>query len=358
MAGRPDPDRPGRQLGPAGRVLVIMLVCLLGWALLAAPGLRRSAEASSLGMRRTVSMAVLFPLARLSEALGLDRIQDGADRALGRTPHVPQAVPSGLIPSPKRTIPPKEINPTPTFGTGPDGLPLVTPILQPPTVEHPLTVLTIGDSIGADLSLGLSRVLEDQDGLFVGHEDAREATGLSRPDYFNWPYQVALDIRSFRPDLVVAMFGANDAQGFIEDGRGYAFGTQGWKRIYAGRVATIMEEATQFGAPVVWVGMPIMRSPTFSRHIELINAIGRTQASKHPGVLYVPTVSAFVDAHGQYSAYLTDDSGDTELVRQPDGIHLTVAGSVRLAEHVFRYMELLWGGPAASPSLPAGSASP
>src|SRR5689334_11398675 len=79
LAGRPHALRPNRQVGPAGRALVVGLVCFGMWLLVAAPGLRRAAETSPLGARRTAALAVLGPIARLSAALGLDRIQHTTD---------------------------------------------------------------------------------------------------------------------------------------------------------------------------------------------------------------------------------------------------------------------------------------
>src|SRR4029453_3023166 len=84
LAGRPDPTRESPQLGPAGRVLALGLVCFGLWSLLAAPGLKRSAEASPVGVRRTASLAVLRPLARISAFLSLDRLGREADRLLDR----------------------------------------------------------------------------------------------------------------------------------------------------------------------------------------------------------------------------------------------------------------------------------
>src|SRR5262245_30324548 len=99
LRGIRDPRRPTRRLGSAGRVLVLATVCLLGWALLSAPDLLRSAQASPIGARRTVAIAVLRPISRLSEMLGLDRLTGGTDRVLGHDP--PGAVPPvALLPSP------------------------------------------------------------------------------------------------------------------------------------------------------------------------------------------------------------------------------------------------------------------
>jgi hypothetical protein len=51
----------GRRLMPAGRVLVVLLVSLLTWTLLYAPALKRAAEASPIGARRTLSLAISSP---------------------------------------------------------------------------------------------------------------------------------------------------------------------------------------------------------------------------------------------------------------------------------------------------------
>src|SRR5919198_302184 len=206
LAGRPHPDHPDRQVGPAGRVLVIGLTCFLVWALLAAPSLRRSAESSPLGVRRTAALAVLRPLDRVSALLGLDRLETGVDRALGRT-HGPSPVPPlagtlGLQPvgSPAgSTSPPTQAHsPAADSGTRPRAAhvpasPLPSfggPFVHRPTKAHPLRILAVGDSIGEDLAVGLGRNLSGKKSFALG-TDARQATGLARPDYFDWGDQVA-----------------------------------------------------------------------------------------------------------------------------------------------------------------------
>ncbi|HEX2089469.1 MAG TPA: hypothetical protein VHI54_05990, partial [Actinomycetota bacterium] len=84
LDGRPDRVRPSRQVGPAGRVLVIGFVCFGLWLVAAGPALLRTAEASPLGIRRTAALVVLRPAARVSAFFGLDRLGAGIDRALGR----------------------------------------------------------------------------------------------------------------------------------------------------------------------------------------------------------------------------------------------------------------------------------
>jgi hypothetical protein len=357
LSGRPHPDRPDRQVGPAGRVLVLGLTCFLLWGLLAGPSLRRSAESSPLGMRRTAALAALRPLARMSAVLGLDRIGSGVERVLGRN-NAREAPPPLLrttgvdrmgppassqprpAPSPPRS-PDPGVRPPAKSVPSPSVPAFSGPPVHRPTRAHPLRVLAVGDSIGEDLAIGLARALSGRKS-FVLETDARQSTGLARPDYFDWAYQVAVDIRKFRPDVVVAMFGANDAQSFIARGRGVRMGTSEWKRIYRQRAGRIMGQVSASGRPLIWVGMPPMAADWRSQSMRMINGLLRAEAARRPGVLYMDSWRLFAGSGGGYSAYLRNASGEQELVRTGDGVHLTAAGLDRLARAVMQTMATLW----------------
>ena len=345
LRGTRDPRRPTRRLGSAGRVLVIAIICLLGWALLSSPDLLRTAQASPIGARRTVAIAVLRPFSRLSDILGLDRLTGGTDRVLGHDQPEAVAPPVVQVPSPTAASSSDQETPTSAPSAVPDpgglaGYPYV-PLLTPPTTVHPLSVLIVGDSIGIDMGEGLSRLL-DARGPFRPRLDGRESTGLARPDFFNWPNQLARDLRQDHPGVVVAMMGANDAQNFLVGGRLVSFGSAAWAGIYRQRVAGLMAEVTESGHPMIWVGMPVMGSGSLSASVKLINSIALSEAVLHPGVAYVDSWSLFVDGKGHYAAYLPDASGRKELVRTPDGIHLTPAGGDRLALAVWQSLRTLW----------------
>lgn len=362
LSGRPHPDRPDRQVGPAGRVIVLGLVCFLLWGLLAAPSLRRSAESSPLGVRRTAALTVLRPLSRMSRLLGLDRIASGMDRVLGRS-HEHKAIPPLaetlgrrpiLSPSPSVQTPFQTAHRSPDPGVRPAARPLPSPsevpviagpLLHRPTKGRPLRVLAVGDSIGEDLAIGLARALSGRK-PFVLKTDARQATGLARPDYFDWAYQVAVDMRELRPDVVVAAFGANDGQSFLSQGQGVRVGSREWKRIYRQRAGRIMAEVAASGLPIIWVGMPPMASPRISQNMSMIDGLVRAEAAGRGGVVYLDSWSLFAGPGGGYSAYLPSPSGQQELVRTSDGIHLTAAGLDRLAGAVMRVMAGLWKAPA------------
>jgi hypothetical protein len=360
LAGRPHPDHPDRQVGPAGHVLVIGLTCFLVWAILAAPSLRRSAESSPLGARRTVALAVLRPLDRVSGLLGLDLLESGVDRVLGRnssaTPARPPTGALGLQPvgSPAGSTSPPALSHSPAADSGvrPRAVyvpasptpSFAGPFVHGPTKARPLRILALGDSIGEDLAIGLGRDLSGRKSFVLG-TDARQATGLARPDYFDWGYQVAVDMRKFRPDVVVTAFGANDGQSFLAGGQGVRIGTPEWKKIYRQRAGRIMAEVVMSGRPLLWVGMPPMGSARLSQNMAMINGLVRAEAARHPGVLYVDSWDVFAGPSGGYTAYLPGSSGDQELVRTTDGIHLTAAGLDRLADTVMQAMATLWKSP-------------
>ncbi|MFN2590352.1 MAG: DUF459 domain-containing protein [Actinomycetota bacterium] len=339
LEGSPDQTRPQRYVGPAGRVLVLMLICFSVWTILAAPALKRAAEVSPIGIRRSAALAVLRPLARVSAFVGLDRLGSAGDRVLGRNeaPAVPPAAPEPKYPVPT--------------AAGPSPSAPLQPILPKPTRVSPLTVLMVGDSIGADLAFGLSRLLSDK-GTFRPREHTQESSGLARPDYFNWHDQLAVDISEKDPDVVVVMFGGNDGQNFLIGDHGVVLGSREWKSAYRSRVDRMMDLVIESGRPLIWVGMPIMKDPARSKVMRMLNSIYESEANAHPGVLYVDSYELFSNVNGRYSAYLRDRSGRVQQVRESDGIHLTIgAGGTRLAQAVYRVMRTLWEG--ATEQLPA-----
>ena len=63
--------------------------------------------------------------------------------------------------------------------------------------------------MGGPLQNDLSNI-----GVTVATLDAHESTGLTRPDYFNWPAELQSDLAKYNPQVVVIMIGANDPQDF------------------------------------------------------------------------------------------------------------------------------------------------
>ncbi|HYA44446.1 MAG TPA: DUF459 domain-containing protein [Acidimicrobiales bacterium] len=202
-------------------------------------------------------------------------------------------------------------------------------------------VLEIGDSLGIDLSWGLSADLAQAGDSFVN--ETVGDTGLAEPGYFNWPAHLAADLARYHPDVVIVFLGANDVESYYTGGAFEQFGTAAWASVYGERVAEIMESATAAGARVLWVGVPVMSRPTFSNEIARINTVFQAQAAAHPGVVYFPSWGVLAGPERQYEAWAPTPQGGTVVLRDPDGIHLTAGGAGVLAGAVLaRLRSLGW----------------
>jgi uncharacterized protein len=336
---RVDPAAAGpadarRRPEAAGRVLVVILVCLALWAVAAAPSLKASAEASPYGARRTAALVLLTPLADLSRLVGLAKLNSLAETALGR--------PDPMAPPP--TIPPlkpikRHVHPT------------ALPPLRKPTRADPLRVLVIGDSTALDLGYGLQRAASPT-GRYKVILDGRISTGLARLDYFNWLAQAQRDMIRYHPDVVVVLLGLNDLQDFRTGGRYMVRFTRPWLHAYATRVDALLAELSPPERRVVWVGEPIVSNKDIAYGLRIVNRVYRNQTGGISGVSYLDSWHLFVDAKRRYTAYLRDSSGNLEQVREADGEHLTPAGQDRIGQYVFAYVKTLSRPPSASATPP------
>jgi len=352
---------PGRAHVSWRHVLLAGLLCFAVWLTLDAPTLLRSAQAAPLGTRRSVAIILLRPLADVSNALGLSHVVGGADRAIGRTgntgtgvlqiegppvhPHrVVLTHPRLPVTAPTTTAVPTSVPvsvpavSSTTAVTAPDGLaPLAVP-----TPAAPLRLLVLGDSLGIDFGQPLVNDLAATDvvsAVLDGHID----TGLSRPDYFNWPAELQRDVVTYQPKAVVVFIGANDPQNFIDGSSSVTYGTPAWNAAYGERVGALMQQAAGAGARVLWIGMPPMADPVLNAKMETLNAIAQNQAASHPGVTYFASWPVLSNPQGQFSAFLPDASGNEVQVRDPDGIHITAAGAQRLSRAAIAFMGHEWG---------------
>jgi lysophospholipase L1-like esterase len=324
---RPGRALYGRRLMPAGRVLVVILVMLLTWTVMYAPALKRAADASPIGVRRTVSLAVLTPIAAVSEFFRLDALAETIERAVGRDPRAGGA----FVP------PPDDLPVVPPDADPNDGEEGPSPEYEPirePTPTRRLRVVVIGDSLAAGLGYFAERVFRPK--LVRVSRQGRISTGLARPDYFNWPVAMRRIVNAFDPDLVIVMLGENDRQSLQTVGGGpiAQLGTTEWPAEYRSRVLQMMRIATSRGAKVVWAGLPISADERFRAHAERQNDIYEFAAEISTNVAYFDAWERFqAPRGGGYTAYFRE-SGRVVLIRAGDGLHFTSIGYTILAREI------------------------
>ncbi|HXZ61667.1 MAG TPA: DUF459 domain-containing protein [Acidimicrobiales bacterium] len=321
----------GRQRARWTRVLALGLGGFALWFLLFAPTLQHDAQVSPVGTRRTVSLDITGPVAALSRGLQLSRIVS----VTGRTNRLPGGTVGLTVSGPTSQDPPAGAARPTRAKHGAAGRTRPTSPANPkkPTPAQPLRVLIVGDSIGLDVGGPLQSDLAGT-GVVNAALDARESTGLTRPDYFDWPVELTSDLAQVHPQVVVIMIGGNDAQDFLGP-PDVPFSSPEWNTLYAQRVAQFMQNAHSGGAAVIWVGMPPMQNPTLNAQMQDINAVVQQQAAAvKPPVTYLSTDKMLGTPQGGYTAFVTTAAGQVVNVRSPDGIHLTTGGGQVVAQQV------------------------
>ena len=202
-----------------------------------------------------------------------------------------------------------------------------------PVVENqpaaPIAVLLMGDSmIAGSLGAALTRALARDKRLRVVPA-FQTATGLARPDVYDWMKVVPTLIDRERPGLVVCSLGANDPTrlGLGEGEQPLDFGEPGWRTAYAARVVELMRALTAKGARVLWLGLPPMRSGRFSSHAQYLNAIYLQAAKKVRGVEFLELRMLVSDPSGEYATFVRGADGRLVRFRLDDGVHYSPAGA-------------------------------
>ena len=342
-----DADRheegPRRRQWSAGHALIVCVLALAIGVLLNAPGVHKSAYNKPDGWQRDVALAVTGPLAGVSHALLLDRPRKGVQALIGRsgedeidtdiglpvaappTPTTPSRGSGGPAPA-KPGAPAKERKP-------------VRPAFSP---KKKLRLWIAGDSLVVTPGYAIVRASAASPAIeSVGGVDGKIATGLTRPDVFNWFEEVRTRVKELRPRAVVLGFGGNDDKAYmtgLPDGVSIGdFGGSAWRREYARRVGGLMDTINRAGAFVVWIGLPQTNSADQTRRFDVVNAVVQKEARKRAGrAAFIDTYTMFAGDDGGFAQYLRDGSGRLRKVRADDGVHFEREGGDMIARVVLK----------------------
>ena len=317
----------------------MLLTLFIGFglaSLLLAPKLASLAKDQPFGARRDLLVALTKPLTAVSSLLRLDKPASAVESALGRSANQEQ---SGLATRPHSSPTP---TPRPSSSAGHSGGTSPSPSSWTPTKKNQLAMWIGGDSMA--MIFGQSLVaLSQQTGVIDPVLDYKVSSGLSRPDFFDWPLRMRAQMKSFDPDVAVVMIGTNDGQSVEYQGKVLQFDTPAWLALYHKRVGAAMD--ILIGSQhrqVWWIGMPIMRSAAFSKVVRVLDSVYKSEAAKQPDVHWVDTYAMFADKSGHYQDYLPGPSGQMELMRQSDGIHFSRAGADMAAAIVLGQIKAFW----------------
>ncbi len=229
-------------------------------------------------------------------------------------------------------------------GPPPTAAPILAPAVVAPVVpaanplrdkaaQGRLRIGVFGDSMADGVWTALYREMRPYSAVTVT-KFSEVSTGLSRYDYVDIQSKTARQIAEQPIDAAVVLFGTNDAQGISLDGVVHDFGTDGWKAAYARRVDDLVAMLRGQGIAVYWIGLPEMKRAGFDGRMDLINEVVSARMAAL-GVPFLETETVTRDAAGEYDAYLPETgTGRRRLMRASDGIHMTMAGYIRITEPV------------------------
>ena len=204
-------------------------------------------------------------------------------------------------------------------------------------------VLVVGDRFATALADGL-----EADPAIAVSRTTGDGFGLTKPTFADSLPTIRDRLaRADKPALAAVMVGADDRDALSDGAIRSEPGSPGWAKLYGDRVDQVSKLFRDAGVPLVWVGLPAVRSAELSADIVRQNGVIRDRAAKD-GAAYVDSFDGFTDAAGRYSPVGPDADGATAKLRRADGLGFTRAGARKLASFLAPEVARLGRGAAAA----------
>ena len=304
---------------PAGSVLGVIMIALGIAALFNSEAIVRAGESMQPGHTRDAVLSVGRPLDDVAGAIGLHLPRQGLDLAFGQE---------------SKTAKGTELEQGSTAILRANQRKRRAQGFAQPSQQDEVNVLVTGDSQAQFVGELLTDLLPSD--LFDVSVVARNATGLTNPEFFNWEINAQQEIAARNPDAVVMVMGGNDGFNVLHEGALYGPDDPNWQLEYARRAAVVMRELSSNGKrPVYWVPPPTARDPKFNDIYATQNKAVEQAAAAVDGARYVDIYNTI--NHGRYSDELKID-GRRVLARQSDGVHFSREGAVVPARLILRAM--------------------
>jgi hypothetical protein len=216
---------------------------------------------------------------------------------------------------------------------------VVLPVAVNFSGNEKIQIALVGDSMMAvGLAPVLRRALAKEENVNVVRA-YRSGTGLGRPDVFNWMEEYPKMRGVQKPQIIICAIGANDAQGFQIGKTVYAFGTPQWNAVYAERVRNFLSLLGQDGARIIWLGMPVMREPNFSKRMMAVSALTKSVVTEYPQVTWLDPNLFLNDAGTGFTQFRFNQKGQMIRLRGDDGIHLSDEGAAYLVPSILNWIQ-------------------
>jgi hypothetical protein len=195
----------------------------------------------------------------------------------------------------------------------------------------PVRIAFVGDSMADGLwgalfrRLGKDKCLAEKIKLL---RHAKNGTGLTRLDQYNWLDEVAALATDPGVDLFVGSFGVNDRQSIVDAAKTRVeYGGPDYAGRYEGLVEGVVQSALAHGSSMLVMGLPVMLDPAADADATEKNRLF-AEAVAHvdsPRAAYVPPWESHPGVD-EYKPFLPNANNAMVQVRASDGVHFTSAG--------------------------------
>jgi len=196
--------------------------------------------------------------------------------------------------------------------------------------ENAAKILVVGDFLAGGMARELSKLYASNPNIVVINK-SDPSSGLVRDDVVDWPKRIPELIAELKPIAVVNLVGMNDRQKLWKyPGQPEKLSAK-WLEEYNKRVTTITTATASNKVPLVWVGLPPVRSTRMNTDYLIFNEIYRTKIEMTGGGEYVDIWDGFTNEEGKFVSAGPDINGQIVRLRGQKGINMTRAGRAKLA---------------------------
>jgi lysophospholipase L1-like esterase len=307
---------PGRRRSARHALIAVFLASVL-LVLFEGSSIRQAGEEMDPGVARELTLAIGEPAGWVSDRIPFDDWTDDAlafleDEGVGQAGGFESGgaarVAGGVPPVPPSSFDPGELG-------------------APPAPPGELgTLLVTGDSLSMPLDVQVARQLADTD--VEVERDPHVGTGISKTGLVDWGRLSTEQTAEFEPDGVVVFIGANE--GFDlpgVDGTEIKCCGPDWAAAYAFRARRMMNTYRRGGrARVYWLTLPAPRDSDRQEIARAVNAAIEVAAQPYRAHVRVLDMEALFTPGGDYRDSMPV-GGRSQIVREPDGIHLNARGA-------------------------------
>jgi hypothetical protein len=196
--------------------------------------------------------------------------------------------------------------------------------------ENAAKILVVGDFLAGGMGRELEKLYASNPNVVVVNK-TDPSSGIVRDDVINWPEYIPTLIDEFKPAAIVALLGMNDRQKlWTVEGKPDKL-SEAWLAEYNNRVSKIASIGFSQKIPLVWVGLPPVRSGRMNADYLVFNEIYRTKVAAVGGGEYVDIWDGFTNEEGKFVSAGPDINGQIVRLRGSKGINMTRAGRAKLA---------------------------